>query len=56
MLNAFLKARPRLRAALFGLAVCAPCFAVGVGQAFAQAPDAVAAPALNATEISGAAA
>lgn len=33
MLNALLKARPRLRAALFGLAVCAPCFAVGVGQA-----------------------
>ena len=30
MLNAFFKARPRLRAALFGLAVCAPCFAVGV--------------------------
>ena len=52
MLNAFFKARPRLRAALFGLAVCAPCFAVGVGQAFAQAPDAVAAPAFDSDRMS----
>ncbi len=52
MLNAFLKARPRLRAALFGLAVCTPCFAVGVGQAFAQAPNAVAAPAFASDRLS----
>ena len=52
MLNAFFKARPRLRAALFGLVVCAPCFAVGVGQAFAQAPDAVAAPAFDSDRMS----
>ncbi|PZN98138.1 MAG: alpha/beta hydrolase [Alphaproteobacteria bacterium] len=52
MLNAFFKARPRLRAALFGLAVCAPCFAVGVGQAFAQAPSAVAAPAFASDRLS----
>ncbi len=36
MFNAFFKARPRLRAALFGLAVCAPVFVVGIGQALAQ--------------------
>ena len=52
MLNAFFKARPRLRAALFGLAVCAPCFAVGVGQAFAQTPKAVAAPAFASDRLS----
>jgi pimeloyl-ACP methyl ester carboxylesterase len=52
MLNAFLKARPRLRAALFGLAICAPCFAVGVGQAFAQASTAVAAPAFASDRLS----
>jgi pimeloyl-ACP methyl ester carboxylesterase len=52
MLNAFFKARPRLRAALFGLAVCAPCFAVGVGQAFAQASHAVAAPAFDSDRMS----
>ncbi|WP_296167215.1 alpha/beta hydrolase [uncultured Brevundimonas sp.] len=52
MLHAFFKARPRLRAALFGLAVCAPCLAVGVGQAFAQAPRAVAAPAFASDRLS----
>lgn len=52
MLNAFFKARPRLRAALFGLAVCAPCFAVGVGQAFARAPNDVAAPAFASDRLS----
>lgn len=36
MFNAFFKARPRLRAALFGLAVCSPAFVVGISQAFAQ--------------------
>lgn len=52
MLNAFFKARPRLRAALFGLVVCAPCFAVGVGQAFAQAPNAVAATVFTSDRLS----
>lgn len=42
MFNAFFKARPRLRAALFGLAVCTPSLAVGVTAAFAQAPAAAA--------------
>ena len=36
MFNAFFKARPRLRAALFGLAVCSPAFVVGISQAMAQ--------------------
>lgn len=36
MFNAFFKARPRLRAVLFGLAICAPSLAVGVGAALAQ--------------------
>lgn len=36
MFNAFFKARPRLRAALFGLAVCSPAFVVGISQALAQ--------------------
>jgi pimeloyl-[acyl-carrier protein] methyl ester esterase len=36
MFNAFFKARPRLRAALFGLAVCTPSLMVGVTAAFAQ--------------------
>ena len=36
MFNALFKARPRLRAVLFGLAVCAPSLAVGVGAALAQ--------------------
>lgn len=36
MFNAFFKARPRLRAALFGLAICAPSMAVGVSAALAQ--------------------
>ncbi|WAC60623.1 hypothetical protein [Brevundimonas sp. SL130] len=36
MFDAFFKARPRLRAALFGLAVCTPSFVVGVTAAFAQ--------------------
>ena len=43
MFNAILKVRPRLRAALFGLAVCAPVFAVGIGQALAQEASAPAA-------------
>ena len=43
MFNAFLKARPRLRAALFGLAVCSPAFVVGIGQAMAQEVNAPAA-------------
>ncbi|MBU2396536.1 MAG: alpha/beta hydrolase, partial [Alphaproteobacteria bacterium] len=43
MFKAFFKARPRLRAALFGLAVCSPAFVVGIGQALAQeAPARVA--------------
>ena len=36
MLNAFFKARPRLRVALLGLAICAPSMAVGVSAALAQ--------------------
>lgn len=36
MFNAFFTARPRLRAALFGLAVCSPAFVVGISQAVAQ--------------------
>ncbi|MFN3878922.1 MAG: alpha/beta fold hydrolase [Brevundimonas sp.] len=36
MFNAFFKARPRLRAALFGMAVCAPSLVVGVTAALAQ--------------------
>ncbi|WP_292026555.1 alpha/beta fold hydrolase [Brevundimonas sp. UBA2416] len=43
MFNAFFKARPRLRAALFGLAVCSPAFVVGIGQAMAQEVHAPAA-------------
>lgn len=43
MFNAFFEARPRLRTALFGLAICAPTFAVGIGQALAQAASAPAA-------------
>ena len=43
MFNAFFKARPRLRAALFGLAVCSPAFVVGIGQAMAQEANAPAA-------------
>lgn len=42
MFNVLFKARPRLRAALFGLAVCAPVFAVGIGQALAQEASAPA--------------
>lgn len=45
MFNAFFKARPRLRAALFGLAVCSPAFVVGIGQALAQEAPATAAAA-----------
>ena len=52
MLHAFFKARPRLRAALFGLAVCGPCFTVGVGQAFAQTPTAVATRAFTSDRLS----
>ncbi|MGV9010347.1 alpha/beta fold hydrolase [Brevundimonas sp.] len=52
MLNAFFKARPRLRAALVGLAVSAPCFAVGVGQALAQTPNAVATPTFTSDRLS----
>lgn len=36
MFNALFKARPRLRAALFGLAICSPAFVVGISQALAQ--------------------
>ena len=36
MINALFKARPRLRAVLFGLAICAPSLAVCVGAALAQ--------------------
>ena len=43
MFNAFFKARPRLRAALFGLAVCSPAFVVGISQALAQEATAPAA-------------
>lgn len=43
MFKAFFKARPRLRAALFGLAVCSPAFVVGIGQALAQEAPAGAA-------------
>ncbi len=38
MFNAFFRARSRLRAILFGLAVCLPSVAIGVSAAFAQAP------------------
>lgn len=38
MFNAFLKARPTLRAILFGLAVCLPSLAVGVSAALAETP------------------
>lgn len=41
MFTAFLKARPRLRAVLFGLAVCSPCIVVGATAAFAETPTAV---------------
>tara|TARA_R110002167_G_scaffold27139_7_gene92604 strand:+ start:1602 stop:2552 length:951 start_codon:yes stop_codon:yes gene_type:complete len=40
MFNAFFKARPRLRAALFGLAVCSPAFVVGISQALAAPAEA----------------
>ncbi len=43
MFNAFFKALPRLRAALFGLVVCSPAFVVGVSQAMAQEVHAPAA-------------
>lgn len=43
MFNTFFKARPRLRAALFGLAVCSPVFVVGIGQALAKESSARAA-------------
>lgn len=43
MFNAFFKALPRLRAALFGLVVCSPAFVVGVSQAMAQVAHAPAA-------------
>ncbi len=36
MFNAFFRARPRLRAILFGLAICLPSFAVGVSAALAE--------------------
>ncbi|WP_191553863.1 alpha/beta fold hydrolase [Brevundimonas aurantiaca] len=42
MYNAFFKARPRLRAALFGLAVCTPSLMIGVTAALAETPGAVA--------------
>lgn len=45
MLNAFFKARPRLRVALLGLAICAPSMAVGVSAALAQDAARLAAPA-----------
>ncbi|MGQ2990194.1 MAG: alpha/beta fold hydrolase [Brevundimonas sp.] len=38
MFNAFFRARPRLRAILFGLAVCLPSFVVGVSTALAETP------------------
>ena len=38
MFNAFFRARPRLRAILFGLAVCLPSLAVGVSAALAETP------------------
>lgn len=38
MFNAFFRARPRLRATLFGLAVCLPSLAVGVSAALAETP------------------
>ena len=56
MLNALLKARPRLRAALFGLAVCAPCFVVGIAQTAqaqtAQNPAISVAPAFTSDRLS----
>ena len=45
MLNAFFKARPRLRVALLGLAICAPSMAVGVSAALAQDAARLTAPA-----------
>ena len=38
MFTAFLKARPMLRAILFGLAVCSPSFVIGATAALAEAP------------------
>ena len=38
MFNAFFRARPTLRAILFGVAVCLPSLAVGVSAAFAETP------------------
>jgi pimeloyl-ACP methyl ester carboxylesterase len=38
MFTAFLKARPVLRAILFGLAVCSPSFVIGATAALAEAP------------------
>lgn len=43
MFNAFFRVRPRLRAALLGLAVCSPAFVVGISQALAQEASAPAA-------------
>ncbi|MEC7796385.1 MAG: alpha/beta hydrolase, partial [Pseudomonadota bacterium] len=51
MYNAFFKARPRLRAALFGLAVCTPSLMVGLTAAFAETPAAVA-PAIVSDRLS----
>lgn len=52
MLNAFFKARPRLRAALLGLAVCAPSIAIGATAAFAQNATAATAPAFVSARFS----
>jgi len=50
MFTAFLKARPRLRAALFGLAVCSPVFVVGINAA--RADERVAQPAFSSDRLS----
>lgn len=50
MFTAFLKARPRLRAVLFGLAVCSPAFVVGINAA--RAHEGVGQPAFSSDRLS----
>lgn len=52
MFNAFFEARPRLRAALVGLAVCLPSVVVGATAAFAQDAPAAVAPAFVSDRLS----
>lgn len=50
MFTAFLKARPRLRAVLFALAVCSPAFVVGINAA--RAYEGVGQPAFSSDRLS----